>query len=102
MMMKYGFIEMDPFYIAAFVASSKLNDLSQNAFNVLKSCTFTFLYLKRKILSSGSFSFFYFPLKRPKFTHFTHGRGVKRIMFMGIHVVARLLQRSCMSCNEQC
>ena len=25
---------MDPFYIAAFVASSELNDLSQNASNV--------------------------------------------------------------------
>ena len=31
MMMKYVFISMDHFYIAAFVASSKLNDLSQNA-----------------------------------------------------------------------
>ena len=34
-MMKYGFIDMDHFYIAAFVASSKLNDLSQNASNVV-------------------------------------------------------------------
>ena len=29
-MMKYGFIEMDPFYIATFVASSKFNDLASN------------------------------------------------------------------------
>ena len=34
-MMKYGFIDIDHFYIAAFVASSKLNDLSQNASNVV-------------------------------------------------------------------
>ena len=34
------------------------------------------LYLKRKILISGPFSFFYFAQKRPKLTHFTRGRGV--------------------------
>ena len=67
MMMKYGFIEMDPFYFTAFVASSKLNNLSQKCIQLqccLKICTFTFLYLKRKI-SSAELLVFYFPLKRP-------------------------------------
>ena len=63
-MMKYGFIDMDHFYIAAFVASSKLNDLSQNASQCcLKSCTSTFLFLKRKILISGPFIYFLLPPK---------------------------------------
>ena len=34
-MMKFVFIGMDQFHIAAFVASSKLTDLSQNASNVV-------------------------------------------------------------------
>ena len=56
---------MDPFYIAAFVASSELNDLSQNASIqcCLKSRTFTLLYLKTKIPISGPFSFFTSPKK---------------------------------------
>ena len=74
---------MDPFYNAAFVASSELNDLSQNASNVVSRV----LYLKTKIPISGPFSFFYFPPKRLKFTHFTRGRGIKYLPIIVLIVI---------------
>ena len=46
---------MDQFHIAAFVASSKLTDLSQNASKMQKKNT-----------HQRIFFIFYFPLKRPK------------------------------------
>ena len=49
---------MDPFYIAAFVASSKLNDLSQNAPNVVSKVVLSHHCINT---ISGPFSFFTSP-----------------------------------------
>ena len=54
-MMKFVFTGMDQFHIAAFVASSKLTDLSQNASKMQKKNT-----------HQRIFFIFYFPLKQPK------------------------------------
>ena len=66
---------MDHFYIAVFVASSKLNDLSQNASNVVSRVVRPHSCIWKEKYSSADLLYFYFPLLRPIFTHFTRGRG---------------------------
>ena len=57
MMMKYVFISMDHFYIAAFVASSKLNDLSQNAPMLSQELYFQIPVFEKINTHSGPFIF---------------------------------------------
>ena len=73
-MMKYGFIDMDHFYIAAFVASSKLNDLSQNASNVVSRVVLPHSCIWKEKYSSADLLVFFTSPKNG--THFTRGRGV--------------------------
>ena len=83
MMMKYVFISMDHFYIAAFVTSSKLM-ISHKMHPMLSQELYFQIPVFEKInthqrLSADLLFFFCFPQKRPKFTHLTRGRGVNGV-----------------------